>query len=69
MTAEQGIGSKLSACERCGRRVISIPGFVTHLGEDGGLLRGCRAASFTVEDGWDDSLDKRWTAKMSKDFA
>lgn len=54
-------------CARCGRElVVSETGFVTHLAEDGGLNRGCRAASFDNETGWDDSLNKSWKATRPK---
>src|SRR5690606_4583028 len=44
-------------CGRCGRAVVNPSGDRwTHLAADGGLFIGCRAASFTDENGWDESL-------------
>jgi hypothetical protein len=35
-----------------------------HLNEE--RNRGCRAASFDADRGWNDSLDRRWTAKPAR---
>lgn len=54
------------ACRRCGRAIVqATAGRWTHLAADGTLVIGCRAASFTSGDGWDDSLDRRWRAAPS----
>lgn len=59
-------------CGRCSRTVVrqhSWPAPTTraegwyHVGADGYFWRGCRAASFSKEDGWDDSIPRAWTAK------
>jgi hypothetical protein len=54
------------ACRRCGREIIDIgpagsPRW-THIAAAGGLNVGCRAATFTVEAGWDDDLPRAWKA-------
>jgi hypothetical protein len=50
-------------CARCGRTIlITERGYVTHVNAEGGLNRGCRAATFTSERGWDDSIPKTWKA-------
>lgn len=49
-------------CRRCGRRIVNPGAGWTHLGADNTLVVGCRAASFTSEGGWDDTLDRRWHA-------
>lgn len=54
------------SCQRCGRQVIISGNFVTHVSADGGLNRGCRAASFVSEEGWDESLPRSWYAKTPK---
>jgi len=52
-------------CKRCGREVVNIGGAKqprwSHLAADGGLTVGCRAASFTPSDGWED-IPKSWKA-------
>jgi hypothetical protein len=54
-------------CSRCGRQIIvSSSGFVTHVSADGGLNRGCRAASFHPDHGWDDNIPRSWSAKRAK---
>jgi hypothetical protein len=45
-------------CRRCCRSIVFDGYRWTHLAADGGLNVGCRAASFTDEDGWDESLDR-----------
>lgn len=52
-------------CRRCGRGVVQDGNRWTHLAADGGLSIGCRAASFTDDDGWDESLDPNWKAQPS----
>lgn len=52
-----------TSCRRCGRSIVNPTGNKwTHLAADGTLVVGCRAASFTPGDGWDDTLDRRWRA-------
>ena len=51
------------ACRRCGRAIVNPSGSRwTHLSSDGGLNVGCRAASFTSDEGWDDTLARSWRA-------
>lgn len=54
-------------CRRCGKRVVRVDhDFVTHVAEDGSVTnRGCRAATFNVDTGWDESLPRGWTATWS----
>jgi hypothetical protein len=49
-------------CRRCGRPIVNQSGRWTHRGPDGRKWRGCRAASWTEADGWDDDLPRSWTA-------
>lgn len=56
---------EVGSCKRCGRPVVRQPDscFVTHSNSVGyPTKRGCRAASFTPGGGWDDSLNRSWTA-------
>lgn len=56
-------GLTIEKCARCGRTILTTDtGYTTHQGADGHLSRGCRAASFTVENGWDDNLKRSWLA-------
>jgi hypothetical protein len=55
-----------ATCRRCGRAIVQPTlGRCTHLAAGGTLVAGCRAASFTSGDGWDDALDRRWRAAPS----
>lgn len=53
-------------CRRCGREIIDIGpagrSRWTHIAADGGLNVGCRAATFTVEGGWNDDIPRAWKA-------
>lgn len=42
-------------------RLTGVPGFQLTFGN-----RGCRAASFTDKDGWDESLDRKWKARPKR---
>jgi hypothetical protein len=57
-------------CRRCGRRIVNIGTDDrhrwTHVAASGGLNVGCRAATFTTEDGWDDDLPRSWTAAPTR---
>ena len=54
------------SCKRCGRHVIlDASERWTHRGTDGTSWRGCRAASWTKDDGWDDDLPRSWNAAPS----
>jgi hypothetical protein len=54
-------------CRRCGREIIPHGrDSWTHLGADGGLSVGCRAASFNPGSGWNDSLSRSWKATPPK---
>lgn len=54
-------------CKRCEREVIvTDSGIVIHLAAFGGLNRGCRAASFTEDTLWDDSIPRTWYAAVAK---
>lgn len=49
-----------STCRRCHKPIVSVSGsFWVHLAD---FMVGCRAASFTPEKGWDESLNRRWKA-------
>jgi hypothetical protein len=49
-------------CRRCGRRIVAAGSGWRHFGANGGLFAGCRAASFTEDKGWDDTLPRSWKA-------
>jgi hypothetical protein len=49
-------------CWHCGKRIVPVGSNWRHVGADGGLYVGCRAASFKKGSGWDDSLPKSWKA-------
>jgi hypothetical protein len=57
-------------CRYCGRIVVARSSSGNnrwiHLAADGGRNVGCRAASFTVENGWDDNLDRSWKARPDR---
>ena len=53
-----------AACKHCGQEISRFSdGPWKHEPND---ERGCRAASFRNESGWDDSLDRRWMAAPHK---
>jgi hypothetical protein len=59
--------ARYETCSRCGQQIIvSSSGFVTHVSADGGLNRGCRAASFHPDHGWDHNIPRSWSAKRAK---
>ena len=59
---EQDDGHEQS-CRLCARPIVNPSGEKwTHLAADGTLVIGCRAASFTNETGWDDTLKVAWKA-------
>ena len=50
-----------STCRRCGQPIQLQPDEKwSHLDPD--RSRGCRAASYTEESGWNDALDRSWLA-------
>jgi hypothetical protein len=52
-----------ASCRHCDRQVIRSGQLSrTHLAADGTTKVSCRAASFTVEEGWDDTLKRAWRA-------
>jgi hypothetical protein len=54
-------------CRHCGRDIFEdARGVWQHKAADGGLNRGCRAASYTADKGWDDSLRRDWKAEPRK---
>lgn len=58
------LGSDSRSCKLCGRGLVNERrGRWTHLAADGTLKVGCRAASWTPPDGWDDSLPRHWRAQ------
>lgn len=66
--SEFGFGQtelKQCTCRRCGKPIESLSGEVW-FHTDSARSRGCRSASFTREHGWDDSIDRRWTAAPKK---
>jgi hypothetical protein len=55
---------RITNCQRCKRQVLVLDsGFARHLGADGGVYASCRAASFQVGLGWDESIDRKWKVK------
>lgn len=52
-------------CGNCNAPVITTP-FKVGLVHASDMMKGCRAASFSVGSGWDDSLPRTWNAKLSK---
>lgn len=54
------------SCRWCGRSIVNTMGDKwTHLAADNTLVVGCRAASFTPGEGWDETLDRRWRATQA----
>ena len=58
-------------CRMCGQAIVDVgqpsaPAW-KHLGADGRLYVGCRAASFQPDSGWNDRLDKSWKAAPRAD--
>ena len=64
---EGAVALQYGICGKCGKRVLtSSSNFVTHVDEAGYVTnRGCRAASFDPDSGWDDRLPRTWTATWS----
>jgi hypothetical protein len=62
--AETKIGDRdVVKCRRCGRACYEERADVwTHVSADRGTSRGCRAASFTSDKGWDETLRGTWKA-------
>jgi hypothetical protein len=63
---------EIGICKRCNQDVIRQLGgsFLIHADSDGYPTRvGCRAASFTPGNGWNDSLDRKWKATWSSPTA
>jgi hypothetical protein len=56
------IADEAVSCRHCARRIFEIGDRWFHRSDDGGRFRGCRAASFDDDSGWDDTLDRRWMA-------
>lgn len=56
-------------CGACGHPVVEHRGGWIHSTADGIPLnsgRGCRSASFSRDDDWDNSLSRSWTARPSR---
>lgn len=51
-------------CGNCGKQVITTP-FKRGLVHAEDFMKGCRAASFSVGNGWDDTIPRHWNAKLS----
>ena len=51
-------------CKKCGAPIERRQHGWRHL--DASSSRGCRAASFSAERGWNESLDKGWNASPTK---
>lgn len=49
-------------CRRCGQPVLEWGGRTAHRGAQGVPMVGCRAASYTTENGWNDDLPRSWKA-------
>jgi hypothetical protein len=58
------------ACRRCGRTVVNVGTDEqqrwTHIAAGGGWNVGCRAASYTTEQGWDNDLPRSWKAAPTR---
>jgi hypothetical protein len=50
-------------CRHCAGPIFEVGDRWFHRNAEGGRVRGCRAASFDDDSGWDDTLDRRWTAR------
>lgn len=53
-------------CRHCARPIFQIGDRWFHQGAESGRYRGCRAASFVGDQGWDESLDRRWNAAPAR---
>jgi hypothetical protein len=58
----------MNRCGRCFRSIVWHRHWVrgwewTHVGADGSPWRTCRAASYTSERGWDETIPRSWTVK------
>lgn len=54
----------MGLCGNCKTPVITTP-FKVGLVHAADFMKGCRAASFSVGSGWDDSLPRTWNAKLT----
>lgn len=60
--AEQSRRVEEATCRRCGKGVIRSQFNDRWTHADNDRSYGCRAASFTSEEGWDESLPRSWKA-------
>jgi hypothetical protein len=58
--------ANMGPCGNCGAPVIITP-FKSGLVHESDMMKGCRAASFSVDSGWDDSLPRTWNAKLTRE--
>jgi hypothetical protein len=57
---------KAVPCRYCARPIFEIGDRWFHRGAGGGRYRGCRAASFVGDQGWDEAMNRRWTATPAR---
>lgn len=55
-----------SRCRLCGGSIHLAPGQKNWM-HDADNMRGCRAASFSPEAGWDDEIPQSWKATPTKE--
>jgi hypothetical protein len=65
LTMQGTLARERKECARCGQVIVEQASGWTHPTE-AGTFRGCRAASFHADTGWNDELDRRWKAKPPK---
>ncbi len=56
----------MGLCGNCEAPVITTP-FKSGLVHESDMMKGCRAASFSVGSGWNDDIPKTWKAKIRSD--
>ncbi|HTF49454.1 MAG TPA: hypothetical protein VK735_18585 [Pseudonocardia sp.] len=58
------VSEPTAKCRHCGQGIWDLAGKWRHCDPDNSI--GCRAASYREGKGWDDTLDRHWTAKPAK---
>lgn len=59
------LSTDMGLCGNCGASVITTP-FKSGLVHRSDMMKGCRAASFSVGSGWNDDIPRNWNAKLSR---
>jgi hypothetical protein len=54
--------NEMPACRHCGRPVFQVGERWYHRDAQGDRVRGCYAASFVSDRGWDTTLNRKWMA-------